>query len=105
MHAAVLEALAQPTRLKTVELMREGPLAVGEIAKRLGLGQPQTSKHLRVLSEAGLVQVRTDANRRIYSLQRERFEELERWVRTFTRQQDDRYARLETYLAETAERR
>jgi len=83
--------------------MREGPLPVGEIAKRLGLGQPQTSKHLKVLSDAGLVQVQADANRRIYSLRRERFEELERWVQTFTRQQEDRYARLEAYLARTEE--
>lgn len=99
MQAAVLEALAQPTRLRIVELMRDGPLTVGAIAERLGLGQPQTSKHLRVLSEAGLVQVRVDANRRIYSLRRERFEELERWVQTFTREQEERYARLEAYLA------
>lgn len=104
MDAEVLGALAQPVRLKIVELIRERPMPVGEIAERLGLGQPQTSKHLRVLSEARLVEVHADANRRIYSLRRESFEQLEEWVKTFTRQQEERYERLEAYLAETARR-
>jgi len=98
--AAVLGALAQPVRLKIVELMREGPLSVGEIAQRLGLRQPQASKHLRVLSDAGLVRVQADANRRIYSLRQESFEQLEEWIRSFTRLQQDRYERLEAYLAQ-----
>lgn len=76
-------------------------MPVGEIAERLGLGQPQTSKHLRVLSQARLVEVHAVANRRIYSLRREQFERLREWLETFTRQQEERYGRLEAYLAET----
>lgn len=104
MDPAVLAALAQPTRLGIVELLREGPLPVGDIAQRLGLGQPQTSKHLKVLSEAGLVEVQAEANRRLYSLRTDRFQELEQWVQTFTREQYDRYERLETYLTRPRER-
>ena len=57
-------ALAEPNRLQMVELLREGPFAVGEIADRLGLRQPQVSKHLRVLGDAGLVAMHPLANRR-----------------------------------------
>ncbi len=100
-NVAALRALAEPTRLRIVELIRDSPMSVGEIAERLGLGQPQTSKHLRVLSQARLVEVHADANRRIYSLRREQFERLREWLETFTRQQEERYDRLEAYLAET----
>lgn len=55
MNAQTFSALAEPNRLKIVELLLKGSLSVGEIADRLKLNQPQTSKHLRVLSEAGLV--------------------------------------------------
>lgn len=98
-----LSALAEPTRLQMVELMRDGPLSVGEIADRLGLGQPQTSKHLRVLSNAGLVEVQPIANRRIYRLRPEPLQELGNWINTFRRQWDDRFARLDAYLAEMDE--
>ena len=64
---------AEPNRFNIIELLRSGPLTVGEITERLGLLQPQTSKHLRVLSEAGLVEVQAIANRRIYRLQSEPF--------------------------------
>src|SRR5207302_212175 len=64
----ILSALAEPNRRQIVELLRRKPRAVGEIADRLGLRQPQVSKHLRVLSEAGLVQVRPLAQQRIYRL-------------------------------------
>jgi DNA-binding transcriptional ArsR family regulator len=65
-----LRALAEPNRFQIVELLREGPQPVGDLVHRLKLRQPQVSKHLRVLSEAGLVEVRVDAQRRIYELRR-----------------------------------
>ena len=71
-------ALAEPNRLQIVELLRDGPLSVGEIAEKLGLKQPQVSKHLRVLSEAGLVEVQPIANKRIYKL---RPQPLKEWIR------------------------
>lgn len=51
------KTLSEPNRLQIVELLKDGPLSVGEVAKCLGLNQPQTSKHLRVLMDAGLVEV------------------------------------------------
>jgi DNA-binding transcriptional ArsR family regulator len=70
-------ALAEPNRYHIVELLRDSPLTVGEIAKLLGLHQPQVSKHLRVLSDSGLVEVHASANRRIYRLRPQPFIELD----------------------------
>lgn len=77
MNADVMRALAEPHRLKIVELLRERPLTVGEIAERLQLHQPQASKHLRVLGEAGIVVAHVDANCRIYRLRPDPFRELD----------------------------
>lgn len=75
-----LGALAEPNRLHIVELLRDGPRPVGEIAVRLGLRQPQVSKHLRVLSAAGFVEARPLAQQRIYQLRPEPFRELDAWL-------------------------
>jgi DNA-binding transcriptional ArsR family regulator len=64
MNAQTFSALAEPNRLDIVDLLLNGPLPVGEIAGKLELNQPQTSKHLRVLCDAGLVEVQPVANRR-----------------------------------------
>lgn len=95
-----LSALAEPNRLHIVELLREGPLTVGEIAEQLALHQPQASKHLRVLHEAGLVEVKPEANRRIYTLRSEPFVELEDWLDAFRRLWEERFDRLDDYLRE-----
>ena len=91
-------ALMEPHRLHIVELLRDGPLTVGEITQRLGLQQPQVSKHLKTLSEAGIVEVRPQANRRMYKLRREPFQELETWLLSFRRLWEERFDRLEDYL-------
>jgi DNA-binding transcriptional ArsR family regulator len=83
-----------------VELLRDGPLTVGEITERLGLQQPQASKHLKVLSEAGIVEVQPQANRRIYQLRREPFQALETWLQSFRRLWEERFDRLDDYLLE-----
>lgn len=93
-------ALTEPNRLHIVELLRNGPLTVGEIVERLGLQQPQVSKHLKVLSEAAIVEVQPQANRRIYQLRREPFQELEMWLQSFRRLWDERFDRLDDYLLE-----
>jgi DNA-binding transcriptional ArsR family regulator len=93
-------ALAEPSRLHIVELLRDSPLTVGEITRRLGLQQPQVSKHLKVLSEAGIVEVQPQANRRIYKLRREPFQELESWLQSFRRTWEERFDRLDDYLLE-----
>jgi len=93
-------ALMEPNRVQIVELLRDGPLTVGEITERLGLQQPQVSKHLKVLSEADIVEVQPQANRRIYRLRREPFQELEAWLQTFRRLWEERFDRLDDYLLE-----
>ncbi|QJC51946.1 winged helix-turn-helix transcriptional regulator [Paenibacillus albicereus] len=95
---SILQALAEPNRLLIVELLRSGPLTVGEIAERLSLNQPQTSKHLKVLSEAGLLLVEASANRRIYRLAPKPFQELEAWASSFRRDWEERMDRLDGYL-------
>src|SRR6266704_3843759 len=93
-------ALTEPNRVHIVELLRDGPLTVGEITQRLGLQQPQVSKHLKVLSEADIVEVQPQANRRIYKLRREPFQELESWLQSFRRLWEERFDRLDDYLLE-----
>jgi DNA-binding transcriptional ArsR family regulator len=100
MNTMTLSALAEPNRLRIVELLREKPYPVGEIARRLVLRQPQVSKHLRVLSEAGWVEVHPSAQQRIYQLQPKPFEELESWVETFRRIWETRLDTLDEYLQE-----
>jgi DNA-binding transcriptional ArsR family regulator len=95
-----LNALAEPNRLHIVELLRNGPLTVGEIAERLGLLQPQTSKHLRVLNESGLVEVQAIANRRIYKLRQQPFQDLDAWLESFHHVWHERFDRLDDYLSE-----
>ncbi|MDR6885446.1 metalloregulator ArsR/SmtB family transcription factor [Bacillus sp. 3255] len=98
MDMTILSALAEPKRIEIVELLRDGPLTVGEIAERLGLRQPQASKHLKVLSENGIVEVKAEANRRIYKLRAEPFQALESWVKSFHRITEERFDHLEAYL-------
>ncbi|MFI5272854.1 MAG: ArsR/SmtB family transcription factor [Ktedonobacterales bacterium] len=93
-----LGALAEPNRLHIVELLRNGPRSVGEIVERLGLRQPQVSKHLRVLSDAGLVEVHPVAQQRIYQLRPEPFHELDAWLESYRHVWEARFDRLETYL-------
>lgn len=95
-----LRALAEPNRFQIVELLREGPQPVGDLVHRLKLRQPQVSKHLRVLSEAGLVEVRVDAQRRIYELRPEPLRELEAWIERYRRIWEQNYERLDALLEE-----
>src|SRR5271169_157991 len=95
-----LSALAEPNRLRIVELLRDTPCSVGEIARRLRLRQPQVSKHLRVLNEVGFVGVHAKAQSRIYQLEAGPFEELESWLETFKALWESRYRRLDSLLQE-----
>jgi uncharacterized protein YndB with AHSA1/START domain/DNA-binding transcriptional ArsR family regulator len=78
--AKLIAALAEPNRLRMVELLSAAPRPVGEIASALGLRQPQVSKHLQTLERAGLVIVYPLAQRRIYALQREPLRALRVWL-------------------------
>lgn len=98
MNAQIFSALAEPNRLEIVDLLLEGPLPVGEIAEKLELNQPQTSKHLRVLSNAGLVEVQAAANRRIYKLRPEPLQELDDWLNAYRQMWESKMDRLDDYL-------
>lgn len=97
---AIMSALAEPNRLNIVELLRNGPRPVRDISERLQLRQPQVSKHLRVLSDAGLVEVQPVANLRIYKLRPQPFQEMDAWLESFRRVWDERFNRLDNYLHE-----
>lgn len=94
-----LSALAEPNRLRIVDLLRAGPLTVGEVAARLELRQPQASKHLKVLTDAGLLEVKAEANRRIHALRPEPFESLEAWLERIEAATVERFERLDGYLS------
>jgi DNA-binding transcriptional ArsR family regulator len=95
-----LRALAEPNRFQIVELLLDGPRPVGDMVNRLHLRQPQVSKHLRVLSDAGLVDVRVDAQRRIYALRPEPLQELEVWLERYRRLWEGNFQRLDALLDE-----
>lgn len=80
MDATPLIALAEPSRLRIVSLLGEHPCSVGEVAEKLGLRQPQATKHLQVLARAELVTVHPLGQRRVYALEREPLRQLRRWL-------------------------
>ena len=84
-------ALAEPTRFRIVELLRTGPQPVGEIGDALGLRQPQVSKHLRVLKDAGLVDVQPAAQQRLYELRGAPLRELSHWLEQYRELWSDRF--------------
>jgi DNA-binding transcriptional ArsR family regulator len=93
-----LKALAEPNRLHIVELLRDGPRPVGDMVQRLHLRQPQVSKHLRVLSDAGLVDARVDAQRRIYTLRTAPLQQLDVWLERYRQLWEQNFQRLDALL-------
>ena len=83
MQAEVFQTLADPTRFLIVEALRGGEQAVNDIVDRLDIHQSGVSRHLRILHEAGFVQVRPDGPKRLYSLRPEPFRELDAWVNRY----------------------
>jgi DNA-binding transcriptional ArsR family regulator len=83
--ATTFEVLAEPARRRLLDLLIDGPRPVGELVGKSGLSQPNTSRHLRVLREAGLVESQPDGQRRLYALRPEGLEELERWLAPYRR--------------------
>ena len=81
-YARVLDALGEPTRRHIFELLRDGPRAVGDIARHLPISRPAVSQHLRVLREAGLVADRQDGTRRVYSIDPSGLAEARAWLDT-----------------------
>lgn len=101
MTATTFELVAEPTRRRILDLLRERARPVGELVKLLGLSQPGVSKHLRLLREAGLVRVRREGQRRWYELDPEPLAEVDEWLEPYRELWEDRLDRLERHLAET----
>ena len=97
------DVLAEPTRREILDLLREDERPVNELVARLAISQPGVSKHLRVLREAGLVEVRTDAQRRLYRVRAQPLEEIDAWLAPYRRLWDGTLDALERHLDETEE--
>ncbi|MCA9675346.1 MAG: winged helix-turn-helix transcriptional regulator [Kofleriaceae bacterium] len=102
MQPGAFETLADPTRRRIVEALREGEKQVGEIVARAGVHQSGVSRHLRILHEAGFVSARPDGQRRFYALRPEPFRELDTWLAGYRQLWE---ARLDRFGAALEERR
>lgn len=94
----VVAALADPTRRRILELLVVGDVPAGELADRFPVSRPAVSRHLRVLREAGLVQVRVDRQRRLYSLDPTPLAELDEWLTPYRRLWSQRLDALDTEI-------
>jgi DNA-binding transcriptional ArsR family regulator len=95
-----LEALAEPHRRSILDRLRRGESSVGTLVREMGSSQPLISKHLRVLREAGLVDVRVDAQRRLYRVRPEGLMELDAWLEPYREMWHTSLDRLEAHLRE-----
>jgi DNA-binding transcriptional ArsR family regulator len=99
MTTALFEIIAEPTRRRMLDLLRDDERTVGELVDALDMSQPAVSKHLRVLRDAGLVEARIDAQRRIYSLRAEPLAEVDAWLTPYRKFWRGRLASLHRHLA------
>lgn len=90
--------LAEPARRDILDLLRGGERPVHDLVDHLGMSQPAVSKHLRVLRDAGLVEVRAEAQRRLYRLRPEPLREIDAWLAPYRRLWADALDRLELHL-------
>ena len=98
MATTAFDVLAEPNRRRILDSLRDGERPVGELVHELRMSQPAVSKHLRALREAGLVEVRPDAQRRYYRLQAGPLQELDAWIAPYRRFWDQRLDALEAHL-------
>ena len=99
----MFEVLAEPNRRRILDLLREDERAVGDLVSHLGISQPGVSKHLRVLRDAGLVEVRVDAQRRLYRLRADPLREIDDWLTPYRTAWRDRLDILERHLGDMAD--
>jgi DNA-binding transcriptional ArsR family regulator len=83
MHSGIFQVLADPVRLRIVETLREGEQAVNDLVDKVEIHQSGVSRHLRILHEAGFLNVRPEGQKRFYSLRPEPFQELDVWVANY----------------------
>jgi DNA-binding transcriptional ArsR family regulator len=98
---STFDVLAEPTRRRILDLLREEERPVSELVRRLAISQPGVSKHLRVLRDAGLVEVRHDAQRRYYRVRAEPLAEIDAWLAPYRRLWAGTLDALERHLDET----
>jgi DNA-binding transcriptional ArsR family regulator len=98
MGISLLNALAEPNRFHIVELLREKPRSVNEVAHELDISQPQASKHLKYLTSAGVVKMQPAAQKRIYRLKPEPFLQLDDWLKSFEQYWGYKLSNLDHYL-------
>lgn len=98
----VLEALTDPTRRRILDAIRMAECSVGELVTIVGMHQPGVSRHLKVLRDAGLAEVRVDANRRLYRLRSEPLQDLDAWLEPYRAEWSNRLDSLEQHLARTS---
>ena len=103
MSAATFAVLADPSRLRILDLLRERPRPVGELVGALGISQPGVSRHLRVLRDARLVTARPDAQRRIYEVRAEPLSEIDAWLAPYRSLFTNHLDALERHLDESKE--
>src|SRR5918992_1772412 len=96
-------AVAEPRRRQILDLLAEGEASVNEIVARLGMAQPQASKHLRVLREVGLVEVRDAGRQRMYRLNGRSLKPIHDWVATYEQLWTERFEQLDVLLDELKE--
>lgn len=102
MSTTVLAAIAEPTRRRILDAVRDHERSVGDLVAIVGMHQPGVSRHLKVLRDAGLVTVRRAAQRRLYRLRPEPLKELDAWLEPYRAEWDTRLDSLERHLARTA---
>ncbi|HEY4991216.1 MAG TPA: metalloregulator ArsR/SmtB family transcription factor [Nakamurella sp.] len=96
----VFNAIAEAHRREILDILMAGEKAVGAIVNDLSMSQPQVSKHLRVLSDVGLVRCRAEGRRRLYRLEPERLRPLQEWLVKYEQAWNDRLDRVDDYLEE-----
>ncbi len=105
MQNSPFETLADPTRRRIVEALRDGERQVGDIVREAGIHQSGVSRHLRILHEQGFVSVRPDGQRRLYALRPEPFGELDAWLAGYRRLWDARLDRFGAALEKRQQER
>ena len=98
--ADVFNAVAEPRRREILDVLVDGERPVNDLVGLLGLGQPQVSKHLRVLREVGAVDVRGEGRQRLYRLNGRALKPIHDWVKNYERSWSERFGRLDVVLEE-----
>lgn len=100
--SVLLAIVAETTRLRILDELRRGERSVSELVTAVDMHQPGVSRHLKILRDHGLVEVRVDAQRRLYRIRVEPFRELDAWLEPYRALWSDRLDSLERHLSQTA---